>query len=233
MLAGGCVHGELRWTADEAGLEHEGQRAFELDGLEFGCAGAVEGLGVGTVAAHAVVEAGSAGDEAFGLGVVLALDEAHELVHEVAVEPGWAEGVLGDDPARREDGEVDVGGAGNLAGRGEDGVDRRVGVVEADGVDAVEAGEIVFAGGVVAVPGDDVERRVVEVGGPEVAQELGDDLEGAVVAVVVGGVRSEEVAGVGEAVGADRAELRQAEAGAVVFEEVAAGLLVRAARRGT
>ena len=52
-----------------------------------------------------------------------------------------------------------------------------VGVVEADGVDAVEAGEIVLARRVVAVPGDDVERRVVEVGRPEIAQELGDDFE--------------------------------------------------------
>ncbi len=224
MLAGCGVHGELRWTADEARLEHEGEGAFEFDGLQFGGAGSGEGFGVGAVAAHAVVEAGSAGDEAFGLGVVFALNEAHELVHEVAVEPRWAEGVLGDDPARREDGEVHVGGAGDLAGRGEDGVDGWVGVVEADGVDAVEAGEVVFAGRVVAVPGDDVEGRVVEVGGPEIALKFCDDLEGGVVAVVVGGMGGEEVAGVGEAVGADCAEFRQAEAGSVVFEEIAAGL---------
>ena len=179
VLAGGGVHGEFGGAADEAGLEHEGQGAVELDGLQFGGAGAFEGFGVGAVAGHAVVQAGSAGNEAFGLGVVLAVDEAHELVHEVAVEPGWAEGVLGDDPAWGEDGEVDVGGAGDLAGRGEDGVDGGVGVVEGDGVDAVEAGEVVFAGGVVAVPGDDVEWGVVEVGGPEIALEFGDDLEGA------------------------------------------------------
>ncbi len=55
------------------------------------------------------MQAGSAGEKAFGLGVVLAVDEAHELVHHVAVKPGWAEGVFGDEPARREDGEVDVG----------------------------------------------------------------------------------------------------------------------------
>ena len=66
-------------------------------------------------------------------------------------------------------------------------------MVEADGVDAVEAGEVVLAGSVVAVPGDDVEWRMVEVGGPEVSEEFGYDLEGAVVAVVEGGVRSEEV----------------------------------------
>jgi len=68
------------------------------------------------VAAHAVVQAGAAGNETFRLGVVFASDEAHELVHEVAVEPGWAEGVLGDDPAWRKDSEVYVGSTGDLAG---------------------------------------------------------------------------------------------------------------------
>ena len=38
-------------------------------------------------------------------------------------------------------------------------------MVEADGVDAVEAREVVFAGCVVAMPGDYVERGVAEVGG--------------------------------------------------------------------
>ncbi len=97
-------------------------------------------------------------------------------------------------------------------------------MVEADGVDAVEVGEIVFAGGVVAVPGDDVEGRVVEVGGPEIAEEFCDDLEGSAIAIVKGGVRGEEVAGVGEAVGSDGSEFGEAEGGAVVLAEVAAGL---------
>ena len=88
-----------------------------LTGFSSAALARCEGFGVGTVAAHAVVQAGAAGDEAFGLGVVFALDQAHELVHEVAVEPRRAEGVLGHHPARREDGEVDVGGAGQLAGR--------------------------------------------------------------------------------------------------------------------
>lgn len=224
VLTGGRVHGEFCWTGYEAGFEHEGQCAFEFDGLEFGCAGTVEGFGIGAVAGHAVVEAGSAGGEAFGFGVVLTVDEAHELVHEVAVEPWWAEGVFGDDPAWWEDGEVDVGGAGDLAGRGEDGVDGWVGVVEGDGVDAVEAGEIVFAGSVVAVPGDDVEWGVIEVGGPEVAEEFGHDLEGGVVAIFVSSVRSVEVARVGKAVGPDGAEFGQTEGRGVILQKVAACL---------
>ena len=99
-------------------------------------------------------------------------------------------------------------------------------MVEADRVDAVEAGEVVLAGGVVTVPGDDVEGGVVEVCSPEVAEELGDDLEGAAVVVFEGGVGGKEVAGVGQAVGPDGAEVGEAEGLAVVLEKVAAGLLV-------
>ena len=116
MLTGGGVHRKLCGAADEAGFEHEGESAFEFDRLKFCGAGASEGLGVRAVAAHAVVEAGSAGDEAFGLGVVFAGDEAHELVHEITVKPRRTEGVFCDDPARWEDSEVDVRGAGDLAG---------------------------------------------------------------------------------------------------------------------
>jgi len=74
VLASCCVHRELRGATDEAGFEHEGESAFEFDGLQFCGAGASEGLGVGAVAAHAVVQAGAAGNETFGLGVVLASD---------------------------------------------------------------------------------------------------------------------------------------------------------------
>ena len=47
------------------------------------------------------------GHEAVGLGVVGAADQPHEFAHHVAVEPRRPEGVLGDHPARREDHEVD------------------------------------------------------------------------------------------------------------------------------
>ena len=169
------------------------------------------------------MEAGSAWEEALGFGVVLALNEAHEFVHKVAVEPGWPEGVLGNHPARGEEDEIYVCGSGDLAWGGEDGEDAGVGVIEAYGVDGVEAGEVVLVWSVVAVPGDDVERRVVEVGCPEVSEEFCYDLEVCVVAVFVGGVRGLEVAGVGETVCSDGAEIGEAEGLAVVFEEVASG----------
>ena len=49
-------------------------------------------------------------------------------------------------------------------------------MVEADGVDGVEACEIIGIRGVVAVPGDDVERRVIELGSPQPTLEFRDDL---------------------------------------------------------
>ena len=59
-----------------------------------------------------------------------------------------------------------------LARRGQHGEDRRVRMVEADRADRVEAREIVFVGRVIAVPGDDVERRMVELGRPEIAHRI-------------------------------------------------------------
>ena len=64
------------------------------------------------MAAHAVVQRRAARHEAFGLGIVGAMHQAHELAGDVAVEPRRTEGVLRHQPARREDREVHVAGAG-------------------------------------------------------------------------------------------------------------------------
>lgn len=224
MLQQGGVQCEFCRPANEAGLEHKGQSALQFDWLEFRRGGAVEGFGVGAVAGHAIVEAGASGDEALGFGVVFALNEAHEFVHEIAVEPGGTEGVFGHHPAWRKEDEVHVCGSGDFAWRGEDGENAGIRVVETYGVDRVEAGKIVFVGSVIAVPGDNIERGVIEVGCPEASLKFCDNLEGGVVAVVVGGVGGVEVAGVGKAVGSDGAEVREAEGLAVVFEEVASTL---------
>ncbi len=98
-------------------------------------------------------------------------------------------------------------------------------MVEGNGVDAIEERQVVFVGRVVAVPGHDVERRVIDERAPQAAQELGDDVELAV-AIFEGGNGRFEVARIGKAVGADGAELGQAEREAVVFADVAAGLAV-------
>ena len=94
-------------------------------------------------------------------------------------------------------------------------------MVEAHRVHRVEAREVVLVGIVVAVPRDDVERRMVELRAPQVPRELGDDFRGRI-AILVGGDGREEIARIGEAVGADRAQLGEAEGRAIVLADVAA-----------
>ena len=126
---------------------------------------------------------------------------------------------------------------GLAGGRGEHGEERRIGVVEADRADRHEAREVVLVRHVVAVPGDHVERRMRELGRPQPAHELRDDL--ALALVLERGHRREEVARLREALRADRPELGQAERRAVVLAKVAArsgrrrrrGTSCRAARR--
>lgn len=221
-------------TDHEAALKHEGTAATaDLDGGELGIAGTLVAVGVWAVAAHDVVQTGASGNEAAGaasLGVVAAANEAHELAHGVAVVPGRAEGVLTNQPAGREDDEVGDGGAGH-AGRGrQDGEDGRVRVVVRDGADGVEAAQVVLVGVVVALPADDVKGRVGLVRVEERVVELDGDVEriaalggrGAKVLAEMGhgGL---EVAGVGEAVGADGAQLGEVEVALVQLESVAPG----------
>src|SRR5208337_4330228 len=131
---------------------------------------------------------------------------------------------------RRKDGEVEVGRAGNLRGRGEHRVDRWIGVIEAHRVDAVEIRQIVFVRRVISVPGDDVERRVFVLGFPQAAEKLDNDTVVAV-AIFVGGGGRLEIARVGQAVGADRTKLGEAQQGAVIFADVAARLNPTTRRR--
>ena len=77
--------------------------------------GVIAGGPVRAVRRHAIVQRGAARHEALRLGVVGAVHETHEFVHVVAMKPGRAEGVLGHHPARREDHEITIGGAGRLA----------------------------------------------------------------------------------------------------------------------
>ena len=54
----------------EAGLEHEGERVGELHRLQFDIAGMLEGIDVGPVRQHRVVQREAARHEALGLGVI-------------------------------------------------------------------------------------------------------------------------------------------------------------------
>ncbi|MNP38239.1 hypothetical protein D3C76_1317390 [compost metagenome] len=145
-------------TQHLAGLEHEGHGVVDLVRRKVGGDGLVAGIGVRAVGAHDPVQRGAARQEALGLGIVGTLDQAHELVHQVAVEPGWTEGVLGHHPARREDHEVHVGQAMHAGRRSQHGENRRVRVVEADRTDGVETAQVVFVRHVAAVPGNHIQR---------------------------------------------------------------------------
>ena len=103
--------------------------------------------------------------------------------------------------------------------------DRGVGVIEADRPDRVEALEVVLVRRMIAVPGHDVERRVVDRGPPQVACELRDELEVALPVLVPRDGRP-EVAGIGEPVAADRPQVRKAERRAVVLADIPARIAV-------
>ena len=98
-------------------------------------------------------------------------------------------------------------------------------MIEADRVDRVEARQIVAIGREIAVPGDDVERRMIQCGAPQTALELLDHRVW-FIAILEPRHRGFDIARIGEAVGADRAEIRQAKQGAVIFADIATRLTV-------
>ncbi|KAG1450372.1 hypothetical protein G6F57_016420 [Rhizopus arrhizus] len=98
-------------------------------------------------------------------------------------------------------------------------------MVEADRADGVEVAQVVLVRRVRAVPGHDVQRRMVDRCAPQAAFELGDQLE-VTVHVLECRMRGLEVAWVGQAVGADRAEVGQLQQRAVVLADVAAARAV-------
>lgn len=115
-------------------LKHKRHAALsDLDRLQLGVGRLFVRDGVRAVSAHAVVQTGARGLEAAaGLCVVLALDQAHELAHVVAVVPRRAERVLGDEPARREDDKVGHGGAESVARRRQNSEDGGIRMVKGD-----------------------------------------------------------------------------------------------------
>ncbi|MPL83872.1 hypothetical protein SDC9_29831 [bioreactor metagenome] len=214
--------GEGGQVLREAGLEHELHRLGLIDRHHRLGRTMLEGGAVGAVRQHAVVQAHAARDEALRLGIIDAIDVAHQLGHDVLVIPRRAEAVLGHHPALAEQHEIDVGGAFLTRGRGQHGEDRRIGMVEQDRTHRAVGAQIVFVGAVIAVPGDDVERAVIDPGLVEAAAPL-DDHARTRLAVLEGGDGAFEVARVGEAVRADRAAAGQVELLAVILAHEAAG----------
>lgn len=137
--------------------------------------------------------------------------------------PGRAERVFCDEPAGRENHKVGDCGSRGGGGGCEDGEDAGIRMVVGDGADSVEAGEVVFVGVVEAVPGDDVEGGVCLCGCEEAAGKFGKEGVCCVPRSVFseGGFRGLEISRVGEAVGTDRAKLREVEVALMEFENVA------------
>lgn len=217
----------------EAALEHERAAAApDLGRLELRVPRALVTVGVRAVPAHDVMQARAPGNEpacAALLSIVPALDEPHELAHRVAVVPRRAEGVLADQPARREDDEVGDGRPDVVRRRRQHGEDARVRVVEADAADGVEAAQIVLVGVVVPVPCDHVEGRVRLGCLVQAVGELGrhrvrvGPVECYAAAILVEGrQRRLEVSRVGEPIGPDGPQLREGEVALVQLQGVSA-----------
>ena len=90
-----CFQRKLRRLDDGRRLEHEGHGIGHLAGpAGVGRAGFRERVRIRSVAGHAVVQAGAARHEAFGLGIIGAVDQAHELAGHIAMKPRRAKSVF-------------------------------------------------------------------------------------------------------------------------------------------
>src|SRR5690348_15573135 len=93
-------------------------------------------------------------------------------------------------------------------------------MVEADRTDHVEVRQIIAAGRVIAVPGYDIQRRMLEGRRPQRSERFLDNF-GRLVLVLEPGNGRFEVTRVGKTVGADRSQFRQPERNAVIFGDIA------------
>ena len=170
---------------------------------------------------HHVVKAHATGDKALGLGIILAVDVAHQLRHDVLMIPRRAEGVLGHHPAFAEQHKIDIGGSRLARGRRQHGKDRRVRVVKQDRAHRAIGAQIVFIGRVVAVPCHHIQRALADLGLMELATPFHGQRRGHFT-VLIGGHRCLEIPRVGHAVCTDRTTAGQIEFLTVVFADKAA-----------
>src|SRR5580700_5332086 len=117
---------EPRRPARKARLKHERERVLCIHGLQLGLAGLLKRLCIRAVPRHAIVQARAARHKTFGLGVVLAINQPHKLIHEVAMKPRRSKRMLGHHPARRKNHEVKIRSPRNLRRRSQHRVNRRI-----------------------------------------------------------------------------------------------------------
>src|SRR3546814_7130172 len=92
------------WSSDVCSSDlHEGQSVVDLVRFQLRRHRGFGRAPVRPMRAHAIVQGSPTGRKPFGLRVVRAVNEAHELAHYIAVEPRWAKRVLSHQPARSEE----------------------------------------------------------------------------------------------------------------------------------
>src|SRR3546814_20863721 len=103
-------------------------------------------------------------------------------------------------------------------------------MVETDRPNGVESAEIIFVWNEIAMPGDNVQRRMIQRHCPEQPLKLLHDLR-RFVAVLIPCLRRFEVASVGKAIGTDGTKLRQTKGLAIIFASITASEIGRASCR--
>src|SRR3546814_3332509 len=98
---------------------------------------------------------------------------------------------------------------------------RRVLFRSTDRPNGVESAEIIFVWNEIAMPGDNVQRRMIQRHCPEQPLKLLHDLR-RFVAVLIPCLRRFEVASVGKAIGTDGTKLRQTKGLAIIFAYITA-----------
>ena len=219
------VGSELGNHLRETRFEHERHRVVQVNRIVAGVTGFHERVVIRAVRQHAVVQTDSAWHKTLRLRIVLAVNVAHQLGHDVLVIPRRTESILLRKPAWWEDDKVDVGCAFFCGRSCKYGEDRRVGVVKGDRSDRRVMSQVVLIGCVVSVPGNDVQGRVIDFRAMEFSAPFHSDTA-SFVAILEPCGRSFEVTRIGQAVGADRAAARQREFGAIVFADESASFFI-------
>lgn len=178
------------------------------------------------------MEGSTAGQEPTLLGLICAVNQAHELGHAVAVEVGRTESVFLHGPARWEDDKISNGNTRLLGLACEHCEDGGVNVVVGDRVDGVEKCEVVLVRGIVSVPSNNIEGRVVLFGSEQAAAILVDDTEGLLLLDECSN-RGLEVAAVGKTVGTNRSEVGNSPGSVEDLADVATAWSIRKSNRET
>ena len=94
VLQAGFVSSKVGNHLREPCFEHERHGVTQIHRVVRGVTGFFEGIVIGTVRQHAVMQADPTGRKTLRLGVVLSVDIPHQLRHDIFVVPGRAERIF-------------------------------------------------------------------------------------------------------------------------------------------